>query len=423
MKYEAKAWAEPQGACLRNFDEQGDIKSVNGALALRSQIEKIIDQIWDEGFDNIYFIGIGGTYASAMQVEVYMRGKSSLPVYVENAAEYLTTGNKRLTSRSVVIYSTVSGNTKEMVQLIDKIKADGVRVIAFIDTPGSTLTQEGKWDHLVLYPKNEQLKFYMVANYLMYKNGEFPEYERYNKEMVQLIDKIKADGVRVIAFIDTPGSTLTQEGKWDHLVLYPKNEQLKFYMVANYLMYKNGEFPEYERYNKEMEAHLAQGLVEIEKAADAWAYDYAKNKIAFLKDHPDLPHYFVGAGNQWGATYSYAMCYWEEQMWIRTKSITCPEFFHGMQEILVDDTPVTLFMGEDEQRPLAERVARFLPKVCANYTIIDTKELPMEGISPEFRGSLSHLMMHAVNNRVDAYMELFLRHPLSIRRYYRQFDY
>ena len=32
---------------------------------------------------------------------------------------------------------------------------------------------------------------------------------------------------------------------------------------------------------------------------------------------PDLPHYFVGAGNQWGATYSYAMCYWEEQMWIR----------------------------------------------------------------------------------------------------------
>lgn len=354
MNYESKAWAEAKGACLRNFNEQGDIDSVNGALALRPRIEKIVDQIWEEGFDNIYFIGIGGTYASAMQVEVYMRGKSSLPVYVENAAEYLTTGNKRLTDRSVVIYSTVSGNTKEMVQLIDTVKARGVRVFAFIDTPGSTLTQEGKWDYLVLYPKNEQLKFFMVANYLMYKNGEFPDYDRYNREM---------------------------------------------------------------------EAHLALDLVNIEKISDAWAYDYAEKKVAFLKEHPDLPHYFVGAGNQWGATYSYAMCYWEEQMWIRTKSITCPEFFHGMQEILVADTPVTLFMGEDEQRPLAERVARFLPKVCGNYTIIDTKELPMEGISPEFRGSLSHLMMHAVNNRVDAYMELFLRHPLSIRRYYRQFDY
>lgn len=117
------------------------------------------------------------------------------------------------------------------------------------------------------------------------------------------------------------------------------------------------------------------------------------------------------------------MCYWEEQMWIRTKSISCQEFFHGMQEIIVDDTPVTLFMGEDEQRPLAERVARFLPKVNANYTIIDTKEQELKGISPEFRGSISHLVMHGVNNRVDAYMELFLRHPLSIRRYYRQFEY
>lgn len=204
---------------------------------------------------------------------------------------------------------------------------------------------------------------------------------------------------------------------------YPLHEQLKFYMVANYLMYKNGEFEEYDRYNKEMESYLAEALVQVEKDSDEWAYEYAKNKVDFWKKHPDLPHYFIGSGNQYGATYSYAMCYWEEQMWIRTKSISCQEFFHGMQEIIVDDTPVTLFMGEDEQRPLAERVARFLPKVNANYTIIDTKEQELKGISPEFRGSISHLVMHGVNNRVDAYMELFLRHPLSIRRYYRQFEY
>ena len=50
MKYEAKAWKETEGACLRNFNEQAQIDSVNGALALRPQIEKIIDQIWEEGF-------------------------------------------------------------------------------------------------------------------------------------------------------------------------------------------------------------------------------------------------------------------------------------------------------------------------------------------------------------------------------------
>jgi fructoselysine-6-phosphate deglycase len=354
MKYEAKAWKEKEGASLRSFNEKAQIDSVNGALALRPQIEKIIDKIWEDGFDGIYFMGIGGTYASSLQVEVYMRGKSKLPIYVENAAEFLTTGNRRFTDKSVVIYSSVSGTTKEMIQLVDKVHEIGARVFAFIDTPGSVLTQPDKQDFLITYKANEQLKFFMTANYLMYLNGEFEDYEEYNKEM---------------------------------------------------------------------ETYLADALAQVEKDSDEWAYEYAKKKVAFLREHPDLPHYFIGSGNQYGATYSYAMCYWEEQMWIRTKSISCQEFFHGMQEIVVSDTPITLFIGEDEQRPLAERVARFLPKVNANYTIIDTREQELKGISPKFRGSISHLVMHGVNNRVDAYMELFLRHPLSIRRYYNQMDY
>ena len=44
MKYAAKAWKETEGAFLRNFNEQAQIDSVNGALALRPQIETIIDR-------------------------------------------------------------------------------------------------------------------------------------------------------------------------------------------------------------------------------------------------------------------------------------------------------------------------------------------------------------------------------------------
>jgi len=110
--YKAEMWKEKEGPCLRNFDENFTRTSINGALALRGEIEKIIDDIWEKGFDAIYFMGIGGTWASAMQVEVYMRGRSALPVYVDNAAEFLTTGNRKFTKNSVLIYSSVSGNTK-----------------------------------------------------------------------------------------------------------------------------------------------------------------------------------------------------------------------------------------------------------------------------------------------------------------------
>lgn len=337
---------------MLKFYEKEQLDSVNGALALRPQIEKIMDEIYTEGFDALFFIGIGGTWASCMQVEVYMRGRSALPVFVENAAEYIVTGNKRLTDRSVVIFSSVTGSTKEIVEAVRKAKGAGARVFGFVDKADALITKECDW-----------------------------------------------------------------------CISYPANEQLKFYMAANRLMHNSGEFAEYDRYNREMEAYLAKALVEVGKQADEWAAEFAAKKYAYVQMHPDMPHYFVGCGNQWGATYSYGMCYWEEQLWIRTRSVSCPEFFHGMFEIVDAQTPVTLFMGEDEQRPLAERVKNFLPKVCRNFTVIDTKDYALDGISPEFRGSVSHLVMRAVNARVDVHMEKEFCHPLDIRRYYRQFDY
>lgn len=76
------------------------------------------------------------------------------------------------------------------------------------------------------------------------------------------------------------------------------------------------------------------------------------------------------------------------------------------------------------KRPLAERVQHLLPRICGNYTLIDSKEYPIEGISEENRGRvLSHLLMHCVTQRIDAHVEQLNCHPLDIRRYYRQFEY
>ena len=78
---------------MLKFDEQKQIDSVKGALALRGKIEEIVDQICKDGFKNICWLGIGGTYASCLQAEVHMKEKSGLDFFVENAAEYLTEGS------------------------------------------------------------------------------------------------------------------------------------------------------------------------------------------------------------------------------------------------------------------------------------------------------------------------------------------
>ena len=93
---------------MLKFNEQKQIESVNGALALRNQINELIDGICKEGYKNICWLGIGGTYASCLQAEVHMKEKSKLSFFVENAAEYLTTGNKKVGEGTIVIISYVT---------------------------------------------------------------------------------------------------------------------------------------------------------------------------------------------------------------------------------------------------------------------------------------------------------------------------
>ncbi len=331
---------------MLKFDEKKQIDSVTGALALRDKIEAIVDEICAKGYDAIYYLGIGGTYASSMQAVCHIKGQSALPAYYENAAEYITTGNRRISENSVIIISSVTGSTSEMIDAVELVKKTGATIIGFIDVEKSALAEMA-----------------------------------------------------------------------DHVIIYPANEQLKFFMVADRFMYNRGEFPEYYRYYAEMEKYLPQALVEVEKTADDFGKKFAENH------KNDSIHYFIGSGNQYGATYSYAMCYWEEQHWIRTKSIHSAEFFHGTLEIIDRDTAVTVFIGEDKERALSERVANFLPRVCSRYNIIDTKDYELKGISPEFRGSISHLVLRAITQRIDAHLEKINCHPMEIRRYYRCLNY
>lgn len=328
------------------FNEKQQLEFFEGGLELRSQIEPIVDKIHEEGYDGIFFIGIGGTYASGLQVAHHVKEMSTLPVYVEHAAEYLVTGNKNITKDSLIVYSSVTGTTQEVVAAVKELKKIGCRIMAFVDEPNSILADLG-----------------------------------------------------------------------DYSISYTFNEQLKFFMFMDRFMYLNGDFDDYNEMYSEFDKYLPQALVDVEIKADDFGRAFAE------RHHNDEMHYFVGAGNQWGATYSYAMCYWEEQHWLKTKSITAPEFFHGMFEIVERDTAVTIFVGEDTQRPLSERVVNFIPRICANYEVIDSKDYELKGISEKYRGHISHLVMMAVNRRIDAHIERINCHPTEIRRYYRQLDY
>ena len=85
------------------------------ALATRPEVEKIVETVEKRGYDNLVFIGVGGTEIEWRSVLDTLRGKFSCPVYLENAAEFCIREKlPYLTPRSLVITSSVSGDTKKI---------------------------------------------------------------------------------------------------------------------------------------------------------------------------------------------------------------------------------------------------------------------------------------------------------------------
>ena len=331
---------------MLRFNEAEKVNSVKGALALRPMIEQIVDQACTTGFTRLCWLGIGGTWASCMQAVCHMKERSSIETFATNAAEYCTTGDRRIGANTFIILSSVTGSTVEIIEAVSAAKKAGARVFGFVDDPDAPLA-----------------------------------------------------------------------GMVDECITYPANEQLKFFMVADRFMFNEGVMQEYEAMYEQFEKALPEALASVEKSADEFGRIFAS------KHKDDALHYFVGAGALYGATYSYAMCYCEEMHKLRTKSIHSAEFFHGMLEIVDVDTPITLFIGEDAQRPLGERVLRFLDKYNRNHTVIDTKNYPLPGIDDKYRSAVSHLVMHAVTNRIDAHLEALTGRDMDERRYYRRIDY
>ena len=107
---------------------------------------------------------------------------------------------------------------------------------------------------------------------------------------------------------------------------------------------------------------LPDTLVEAVKETEALNASIA----SALKDEPII--YILGSGPNHATAYCLAMCYLQEMQWKHGVSFDAAEFLHGAMEVVTDETPVILFLGEEATRPIDERAKAFLEKRKPNYS-------------------------------------------------------
>lgn len=103
-----------------NFDEAKIRQEHQNGVDIIHQVEKHVDQVCKDGYSGIFYIGIGGTvlYANQMMHIAKQLG-SKLPLYIENAADFNLVGNPFFDEKSVVVIESISGDTREVVEVQD----------------------------------------------------------------------------------------------------------------------------------------------------------------------------------------------------------------------------------------------------------------------------------------------------------------
>lgn len=336
---------------MLKFNEKEYRTSMKLICEARPEAERAADELTKRGYKNVFFTAVGGSLAPMMAIGEMAKQVTTLPVFVEQAAELLVRGNKNLDKDSIVVTMSKSGDTKETVAIAKWCKEQGITVVCLTKNPESPLASNSD---------------YVIP--MRHENGV--EYE--------------------------------------YMLLY----WFFFRLLKN-----RGDFEEYDDFANQLEK-LPENLIKAKEKFDPIAAEIGK------KYHKEPYMMWIGGGEMWGETYLFSMCLLEEMQWLKTKSVTSSEFFHGTLEIVEEDVCVFLLKGEGKCREIDDRVERFVEKYTNKFTVIDTKDYELEGIDDKFRWILAPTISSTLLvDRLAFHFEDNTGHDLDIRRYYRQFEY
>ena len=165
---------------MLKFDEEKYRNDLTAQVNAIADGKKIADEITKQGYDNIFFVGVGGTYAMMMNFVTLAKQYTKIPVYLEQAGELVLVDNPHLTKNSLVITGSKSGDTKEIVNAEKWLKEKGIRIAAMVMSKESAVGELCDWRIPLQVFKGvefEYLSMYGIFYGLLADNGDFPRFD------------------------------------------------------------------------------------------------------------------------------------------------------------------------------------------------------------------------------------------------------
>jgi len=150
-----------------NFDEQRFLDSQTGAIALGQGLYDVIATATADGMDSLFFLGAGGAgLLMSPAASLLVRG-STLPTFIDSPAELMAFGSAHLSSRSLVVIPSRSGDTVESLDVLDYCQRAGAKVLALTGTADSPLGNQADMNFTNLVGDENSSESYYLQSLLI----------------------------------------------------------------------------------------------------------------------------------------------------------------------------------------------------------------------------------------------------------------
>ncbi|MBN9448324.1 MAG: SIS domain-containing protein, partial [Bosea sp.] len=123
---------------MLNFDKDRFVKIQSGAVAIAKDVRVLMRDLLDGGLERIFFMGTGGVQFLTLPAIELARNRTLFPVSAAYSAQVVLEPPAGLDEKALVVLPSLSGTTKESVQLLAFLKERGVKTLSLTghkDTP------------------------------------------------------------------------------------------------------------------------------------------------------------------------------------------------------------------------------------------------------------------------------------------------
>ncbi len=186
---------------MLNFDKDRFVKIQSGAVAIADDVRTLVRKLLDDGLERIFFMGTGGVQFLTQPAIEFARNGTVFPVSAAFPAQVVLEAPAGLDERALVILPSLSGTTKESVQLMAFLKERGVKTLSLTGHKNTPLGLDADYNFTNFAEDDTSsesfyLQTLLIVLALLAERGEFADFDATVaelKKLPELLVSVKED--------------------------------------------------------------------------------------------------------------------------------------------------------------------------------------------------------------------------------------